>query len=118
MAKIRLSAITFEANHGISAAERAGTRQFEVDVSIEAPVERAEHSDALGDTIDYRQVADIVLATGTGEPHHLLESLARQMVDRLSARFPGTTIDLELRKLAPPGCAGHPQFAGVCLRKP
>ena len=115
MAKILLSAITFEANHGVTSAERAGTRPFEVDVSIEAAVDTAELSDQLSDTIDYQAIAATVVRIGTGDPHHLLESLAREMLNALAQQFPHTRIELELRKLSPPACAGHPRHAAVRL---
>ena len=51
---------------------------------------------------------------GTGEPHHLLESLARRMVDGIRERFPRVRrVQIELRKLNPPTCPGHPAYAAV-----
>jgi 7,8-dihydroneopterin aldolase/epimerase/oxygenase len=112
---IRLSNIAFDGRHGVTANERLGTRRFEVDVDIEAAVEASELSDELRDTIDYSEVAEIVVKTGTDESHHLIESLARRMLTNLVTRFPGANVTLELRKLAPPACPGHPAFAAVRL---
>jgi 7,8-dihydroneopterin aldolase/epimerase/oxygenase len=108
-----VSKIGFEGRHGASAAERQTTRRFEVDVEIETRLDRAESSDRLADTIDFRDIAEAVVSIGVGEPHHLLESLARRMVDALQAKAPGARISLELRKLSPPYCAGNPAHAGV-----
>jgi 7,8-dihydroneopterin aldolase/epimerase/oxygenase len=115
LATLVLSRIGFEGRHGASAAERRTTRRFEVDVEIEASVERAEISDRLADTIDFGAVADVIVAIGTGKAHHLLESLAHQMLVALVDRFPHATIRLEVRKLAPPYCAGNPAYAAVRL---
>jgi dihydroneopterin aldolase len=118
VATIVLARIGFEGRHGVTAAERAGTRAFEVDVEIDAPVDAAERSDRLADTIDYSKVAEILVAVGTAEPHHLLESVAARMVDALAAKFPGCGFRLELRKLQPPACPGHPAYAAVRITRP
>jgi dihydroneopterin aldolase len=113
MPTLVLSHISFEARHGATAAERRSLRRFEVDIEIDAPLEKAQSTDRLTDTIDYRQVAEIVVGIGTGETHHLLEALARQMIDALAAHLPKVTLRLELRKLNPPDCPGQPAYAAV-----
>lgn len=117
MATLVLSRISFEGRHGATAAERRSTRLFEVDIEIDAPLEASQVSDRLADTIDYSEVADVIVAVGTGEPHRLLESLARRMLDTLAERVPGAAFRIELRKLHPPSCAGHPAYAAVRLAR-
>jgi len=112
-----LSRITFEGRHGATESERKSLRTFEVDVEIDAPIEQARQSDDLGDTIDYRVVAEIIVELGTLETHHLLESLGGRMLDALAARFPSAGFRIELRKLNPPACPGHPAFAAVRLNR-
>ena len=111
-----LSRITFEGRHGATENERKSLRTFEVDVEIETSIEQASKSDNLDDTIDYRTVAEIIVELGTSETHHLLESLGRRMLDALGAKFPAGTFRLELRKLTPPACPGHPAFAAVRMQ--
>jgi dihydroneopterin aldolase len=113
VATLIVSGIGFEGRHGASAAERRTTRRFEVDVEIETRLDAAEASDRLADTIDFRMIADVVVSIGVGEPHRLLESLARRMVKTLQSRAPSSRIRLELRKLQPPYCAGNPTHAAV-----
>lgn len=115
MARIIVSRLTFVGHHGVSAQERQEPRRFEVDVEVEASVDAAERSDELRDTIDYSEISDIIIGIGTGAPHHLLESLARQMLDALTQRFRDARVVLELRKLHPPGCSGNPDYAAVRL---
>lgn len=117
MPTLVLSRITFEGRHGATENERQSLRTFEVDVEIDAPLEQARRSDDLGDTIDYRVVAEIIVELGTLETHHLLESLGGRMLDALGARFPAATFRIELRKLNPPACPGHPAFAAVRLQR-
>lgn len=117
MASILVSRITFMGHHGVSAVERVDARRFEVDVEIEAEVEAAERSDKLRDTLDYTEIADIIVGIGTGAPHHLIEALGRKMLDALTERFAPDRIRLELRKLHPPGCPGDPAYAAVRLER-
>jgi dihydroneopterin aldolase len=113
MPTLVLSRISFEGRHGATPAERRSLRRFEVDVEIDAPLEAAQSTDRLVDTIDYRQVAEIIMEIGTGRTHHLLEALARHMIDAIAARFAGVALRLELRKLNPPDCPGQPAHAAV-----
>jgi dihydroneopterin aldolase len=114
---IALSRIEFDGRHGATAVERRANRKFEVDVELDVEAAAAERSDKLADTVDYSRVAEVVVALGSGEPHHLLESLARRMVEAICARFPAARqIRLELRKLNPPTCPGHPAYSAVRLR--
>jgi dihydroneopterin aldolase len=118
MPTIVLSRISFEGRHGATESERRTARAFEVDLEIDSPLDRAAQSDDLGDTIDYREVAEIIVGLGTGETHHLIESLAGEMLDALGARFPAAVFRIELRKLVPPGCPGQPAFAAVRMTRP
>ena len=119
MPTIVLQRIEFEGRHGATAVERRATRKFEVDVELDVEVRAAEESDRLADTVDYSRVAEVIVGVGTSEPHHLLESLARRMIDTVRARFPAVQrVRLELRKLNPPSCPGHPAYAAVRLVGP
>jgi dihydroneopterin aldolase len=114
---IFLSGLEFEGRHGASAIERRSTRKFVVDVEVDFDSKAAESSDRLADTIDYTIVAETIVSIGTGEPHRLLESLARRMIDALRARVPAArAFRLELRKLHPPSCPGHPVYSAVRLQ--
>jgi len=115
---IALRRIEFDGRHGATAVERRSTRKFEVDVELQVDAGVAERSDLLADTVDYSRVADAIVSIGTGEPHHLLESLARQMLDAVRERFPRVRrVEIELRKLNPPTCPGHPAYAAVRMAR-
>jgi 7,8-dihydroneopterin aldolase/epimerase/oxygenase len=116
MLTIALAQLGFEGRHGATAVERRHTRKFEVDIELDLEGNAAERSDRLTDTVDYSKVAEVLVGIGTGEPHRLLESLARRMVDALRDIFPGVgRIKLSLRKLNPPTCPGHPAYSEVRL---
>jgi len=118
MPTLVLAKIAFEGRHGATESERRTLRTFEVDVEIDAPLDKARASDDLADTVDYREVAQIIVTLGSSETHHLLESLAGRMLDALGAKFPRATFRMELRKLNPPACPGHPAHAAVRMSRP
>ena len=113
MLTIVLRDIGCEGRHGATALERKSLRMFEVDLEVELDGEMGQRTERLTDTVDYSALAEAVVAVGVGEPHRLLESLARRMLDTLQARVPAGRFKLELRKLNPPSCAGHPRFSAV-----
>ncbi len=115
MMTIVLRDIGFEGRHGATAIERKSLRKFEVDLELELEGDCGQRTDRLSDTVDYSALAEIVVGIGAGEPHRLLESLARRMLDAVQARVPAGHFRLELRKLNPPSCAGHPKFSAVRL---
>jgi dihydroneopterin aldolase len=116
MITIVLRDIGFEGRHGATAIERKSLRKFEADMEVEVDGDSGQRTDRLADTIDYSALAETIVSIGAGEPHRLLESLARRMLDALEAKVPGARFRLELRKLNPPSCAGHPAYSAVRLQ--
>lgn len=116
MLTIVLKDIGFEGRHGATAIERKSLRKFEADMELEMDGDCGQRTDRLADTVDYSALAETIVSIGSGEPHRLLESLARRMLDALQVRVPGGRFRLELRKLNPPSCSGHPAFSAVRLQ--
>ena len=116
MITIVLRDIGFEGRHGATAIERKSLRKFEADMEVDIDGDSGQRTDRLADTVDYSALAETIVGIGAGEPHRLLESLARRILDALEARVPGGRFRLELRKLNPPSCAGHPSFSAVRVR--
>jgi dihydroneopterin aldolase len=112
---VHIRSVEFQGRHGASADERRSSRRFQVDVDLTFPMERAMESDRLSDTVNYRDVCEIVVAIGEARPFRLLEALAAEMLRELKKRWPDADIAIELRKLHPP-CPGNPQFTSVRLR--
>ena len=94
--KVRLANLRFDGYHGATAEERSLPRRFEVDLELEADFGVPERSDRLTDAVDYAEVAGIVMAIGTGPAFHLVEALARRMVDALQERWPQVMVSLFL----------------------
>lgn len=116
MITIVLRDLGFEGRHGATAIERKSLRKFEADLEVDVDGDSGQRTDRLADTVDYSALAEIIVGIGTGEPHRLLESLGRRMLDTLQARLPAARFRLEVRKLNPPSCAGHPAYSAVRLQ--
>jgi dihydroneopterin aldolase len=110
-----LRRLGFEGRHGATAIERRSLRRFEADLEAEVDGDAGQTTDRLSDALDYSVLADVIVRIGTGEPHRLLESLARRMLDALQAAAPRARFRLEVRKLNPPSCPGHPEYSAVRL---
>jgi len=75
--------MSFRGHHGVREAERALAQDFTVDVEVECDLSLAAHSDQLADTVDYKQIHTIAREVIEGASHHLLESLAGEIADRV-----------------------------------
>src|SRR5205085_2224316 len=92
---------------GVHAHEREHGGRFEIDVELEAALEKASQTDELEDTVDYVQVQQVVVAATTTKRYHLLESLSDAIASELLEKFPAREVIVRVRK---PGVS-----AGVVL---
>ena len=112
---VQIRNVEFQGKHGASADERRSSRRFQVDVDLVVPMARAIESDRLADTVNYRDVCELIVQIGEARPYRLLEALAAEMLREMKKRWPAAEIEIELRKLHPP-CPGNPDFTSVRLR--
>ena len=114
---VKIRNVEFQGNHGATAGERRSARRFQVDVDLVFAMSRAMETDRLADTINYKDVCELIVEIGTSKPYRLLEALAGAMLIAIRERWPQVTVELELRKLHPP-CPGNPDFTAVRVRSP
>ena len=113
--KIFVRELEFLARHGVYEEERQQGRRFSVDMEVVLSDESSTTSDNLSDTLDYREIATVILEVANGESHDLVEWLAAEMTRRIFERS-GRVIAarVELRKFAT-GVPGEPACVGVEL---
>lgn len=102
MGKILLEDMEFFGYHGCFREEQVIGNRFIVNLEMEADTAAAEGSDRLEDTVNYQAVYQVV---GEQMQHksHLLEHLARRIMDAVSQAFPMLThIRLRVSKMDPP----------------
>ena len=101
--------------HGVYEEERRDGRRFQIDLSVVIDEQASTGTDELGDTLDYRRLAEIVCEVVHGPSRLLVEKLAGQIVETTLERHPEVReATVEIRKYAP-GVTGDPQWVGVEL---
>lgn len=80
---ITLTGVRVFGFHGVLPTERAQGQHFTVDVVVHADVGEAGHTDELGHTINYAQIAALIEECVVGEPLNLIEALAQRIADRI-----------------------------------
>jgi len=98
---VRLEDIQFTAYHGVLAEEREKGNTFCVTVSLYLAEQHAVETDQLSDTINYKQVYDIV-AEQMAIPSNLLEHVAGRIRCALEKVWPMAHVHVQIKKKNPP----------------
>ncbi len=102
MGKIILENMEFFAYHGCFKEEQIIGNRFLVKLEIETDTSKAEHSDHLHDTVNYQAVYQLV-AEQMKVKSHLLEHIARRIIDAVMGAFPLIThLKVKVSKMNPP----------------
>lgn len=105
--------LSFRAPHGVYAEERVEGRDFEVEVEAEVPLAQAGASDALADTVDYRDLAAAAVEVFGGPSVNLVEHLAARVCETVLARHRAVVrVTVVVSKRAT-GVPGDPDCVGV-----
>jgi len=102
MGIIRLHNMIFYGFHGVSPAEKETGRRFEVDLELFLDLSRAEQSDRLKDTVNYKEVYQTVHDIMTGERFSLIEAVASRIADEILTKFKPDQVKVRVRKKIPP----------------
>ena len=102
MGKIQLENMEFYSYHGCFKEEQIIGTKFVVDLEIETDTTKAEVSDHLTDTLNYQEIYHVIKKE-MEQKSHLLEHVARRIIDSVQAAFPGINhIRVKVSKLNPP----------------
>lgn len=99
--RIEIHGIAFTAPCGVFPEERAKGMAYHADITLYFDLEKAAHTDALEDTVDYAAVTHAVVETAKKE-RFLVEKLAGDIADRLLSGFPLDAVTVAVTKEAPP----------------
>ncbi len=100
--RIRLHNIIVYGSHGVTEAERAIGRPFEVDVELGLDLTTAGDTDDLGTTIDYGAVCHVVQRVNDAGPYLLLEAFASRIAKDIFSGFAVDEVTVRVRKPHPP----------------
>ena len=114
MALIEIEDMEFYAYHGCFKAENIVGTRFKVNLKIELDTTAAEQSDKLTDTLNY-QTAYLIVKEQMLQTSHLLEHVARRIIDSLKTSFPEIKqVEVKVSKMNPP-LGGQIQAVSVTL---
>jgi dihydroneopterin aldolase len=115
--RIELTGLRALGVHGVLPEEQVRAQPFEVDLSVEADLRAAGHTDDLADTLDYGTLCDTVAKVVTGEHFALLERLAERIAEVVLGDGRVTSVTVTVRKLRPPVPVDL-ATAGVTITRP
>ncbi|HOT97500.1 MAG TPA: dihydroneopterin aldolase [bacterium] len=95
---LRVLGMTFHAYHGLEHQEIRNGQRFEVDVELGFNAAPAGRSDHLQDTIDVRQVYNLVQGVVLERRFFLIEAVAEHIAAGILERFPAEAVKVRVRK--------------------
>jgi 7,8-dihydroneopterin aldolase/epimerase/oxygenase len=98
LATIRLEGLSVFGHHGARPYEKEAGQRLEVDLELQPVDDRAEHTDKLGDAVDYDRLYRVVREVVEGESFHLLEALAAAVASRVLERFEVRRVSVRIAK--------------------
>ncbi len=115
--RIFVENLEFVGAHGVYEEERVEGRRFKVDLEVEVSDAESSVTDDLGDTLDYRELAGIVVEVAQGPSRALIEKLAGKILTIVFARCPQVKWARVRIKKAATGVPGNPEYVGVELER-
>ena len=92
---VELAALEIPGRHGVEDREREHEQPFVYDLELEF-AEPA--TDRIEETVDYREVVELVRAVSETKQFQLLETMAAAVADALLERFPVERVRVRVRK--------------------
>ena len=92
---VELAGLEIHGRHGVEDGEREQEQPFVYDLELEL-AEPA--TDRIEETVDYREVVELVRGVSESRQFHLLESIAAAVADALLDRFPLERARVRVRK--------------------
>ncbi|HEX2129015.1 MAG TPA: dihydroneopterin aldolase, partial [Solirubrobacterales bacterium] len=100
--EVQLEGLSVYTHHGVTDAEQEVGQRLEVDVRFDVPDCDAVLTDRIEDTVDYAQVADLVVLAATERSYRTLERLAHVIAERLMERYGCDMVRVRAAKPEPP----------------
>ncbi|MGM0667715.1 MAG: dihydroneopterin aldolase [Bacteroidota bacterium] len=116
MAIIEIEKMEFYAFHGHFKEEQIVGNKFQIDLTIEADLDRASETDRLEDTLDY-QVAFRLVKKEMDKNSNLLEHIGKRILDSIYSNLDGVLkATVRIRKMNPP-MGGHINSVAVVMSR-
>ena len=92
---LELAGLEIRGQHGVEDSEREQEQPFVYDLELEL---EEPANDRIEDTVDYREVVELVRAVSESRQFQLLESIAAAVAEALLERFPLERARVRVRK--------------------
>jgi 7,8-dihydroneopterin aldolase/epimerase/oxygenase len=99
---VEIEGITLRGRCGVTPEERALGQTLVIDLRLVPETAEACETDELDDAVNYGAVVELVRRTVEGREFHLLERLARVLIDEIWDAFPLASLEVAVAKQAPP----------------
>lgn len=97
---LSIEGLRFECVIGVTDRERQAPQEIVVNVKVKIDFSKAAASDTICDTVDYRRIAEAVVAAGRHSQFQLIEALSDHLCRTVFETFPSVqAVRLELEKL-------------------
>ncbi|MGE5615625.1 MAG: dihydroneopterin aldolase [Bacillota bacterium] len=111
---IFIEGLRVDATVGAHNWEQRVNRTLTIDLELAGDIARAAANDRLGDTIDYKSVAEAVAAICAQSRHKLIETMAEELARELTKRFALGWLRVTVRK---PGAVANAESVGVRIER-
>lgn len=88
MEKIIIKGLRLKAYHGVFEEEKKNGQMFELDITAEIDVKKAQISDDIDHTVSYAEIIETVKKVFTEKSHNLLESIANKVGTEILTTYP------------------------------
>ena len=96
--QIVLKGMSFYGYHGVNPEERSTGQKFIVDLRVKCSLIKPSESDKVEDTVNYSELFRIVKTVIEGEPHNLLESVAKNISDKKLLDYDIYSVSVTIKK--------------------
>lgn len=114
--KIIISGIVFYGYHGVTLAEQELGQKFLVDIELYLNLKPASISEHLSDTIDYKEVYNLVKGIEQKKKYKLIEALASDIAEAILDQTNAKEVFVRVRKPQVP-IAGVVDYVAVEIRR-
>lgn len=102
MYEVLVNGLEITGHHGVTEEERATGCRLKIDVSAEIDGS-ADESDRIRDTVDYGELAALMVEVSCAASYKTLERLAKVFAEEAFSRFPLLqALEVQINKLDPP----------------
>ena len=96
--QIVLKGMSFYGYHGVNPEERSTGQKFIVDLRVKCSLIKPSESDKVEDTVNYSELFRIVKTVIEGEPLNLLESVAKNISDKVLLDYDIYSVSVTIKK--------------------